>query len=140
MRRASRFRSRTRNICSVVDFGEADGEVLPRHGVPRRRAPRSIDEPLREGARSCPVSLGGVPTGSDRRRRRAGSHAAHNVTDAHGSPLHVVHRDVTPRNLFLLYDGVAKVLDFGIASAATTACSAVSDELRGNLSYMAPSS
>ena len=46
-----------------------------------------------------------------------GLHAAHEARDARGQPLHVVHRDVSPHNVIVGADGVARVLDFGIAYA-----------------------
>jgi len=47
-----------------------------------------------------------------------GLHYAHELADFEGNHLHVVHRDVSPQNIFVTYDGVTKVLDFGIAKAA----------------------
>ena len=46
-----------------------------------------------------------------------GLHAAHEATDEHGEPLGIVHRDVSPQNVLVGTDGVARVLDFGVAKA-----------------------
>ena len=67
-----------------------------------------------------------------------GLHYAHELTDFDGRPLAVVHRDVTPSNLFVTYDGLAKVLDFGIAKAATHDEATRTGMLKGKLSYMSP--
>ncbi len=47
-----------------------------------------------------------------------GLYYAHQKTDLYGNPLNIVHRDVTPENIFVSFDGTVKVLDFGIAKAA----------------------
>lgn len=67
-----------------------------------------------------------------------GLHYAHELRDFGGQPLGVVHRDVTPSNLFVTSDGMAKVLDFGIAKAATQDEATRTGMLKGKLAYMSP--
>src|SRR5690606_25455863 len=67
-----------------------------------------------------------------------GLHSAHEARDYEGKPMGVVHRDITPHNLFLLYDGTVRVLDFGIARFADRNVHTVSNALLGKLPYMAP--
>lgn len=67
-----------------------------------------------------------------------GLHAAHESTDEHGQPLGVVHRDVSPQNVIVGADGVARVLDFGVAKAAGRIQTTREGELKGKISYMAP--
>ncbi|WP_434391590.1 serine/threonine protein kinase [Melittangium boletus] len=68
-----------------------------------------------------------------------GLHYAHEKVDLYGSPLNIVHRDVTPENIFVCFDGTVKVLDFGIAKAANRAEQTTrAGELRGKLSYLSP--
>jgi serine/threonine-protein kinase len=67
-----------------------------------------------------------------------GLHAAHETRGDHGEPLSVVHRDVSPQNVLVGEDGVARVLDFGIAKAAGKLRSTPSGEVKGKLAYMAP--
>lgn len=68
-----------------------------------------------------------------------GLHYAHQKVDLYGSPLNIVHRDVTPENIFVCFDGTVKVLDFGIAKATNRAEQTTrAGELRGKLSYLSP--
>ena len=68
-----------------------------------------------------------------------GLHAAHEAVDESGEPLRIVHRDVSPQNVLVGTDGIARVLDFGIAKARTRAYQTRADAgIRGKLAYMAP--
>jgi serine/threonine protein kinase len=68
----------------------------------------------------------------------AGLSYAHKKVDLYGNPLNIVHRDVTPENIFVSFDGTVKLLDFGIAKAANQVEQTRSGELKGKLSYMSP--
>jgi serine/threonine-protein kinase len=63
---------------------------------------------------------------------------AHELRDYDGKPLQIVHRDVTPHNIFVTYDGQVKLLDFGIAKAATSSVQTATGVIKGKLTYMAP--
>jgi hypothetical protein len=68
-----------------------------------------------------------------------GLHAAHETRDEHGTPLGIVHRDVSPQNILVGDDGVARVVDFGIAKAVAQLDGVTSSGLiKGKLTYMAP--
>ena len=67
-----------------------------------------------------------------------GLHAAHEATNEHGEPLEIVHRDVSPQNVIVGRDGVARVLDFGVAKAAARVTSTRGNAAKGKLRYMAP--
>jgi serine/threonine-protein kinase len=67
-----------------------------------------------------------------------GLHHAHELADYDGTPLGVVHRDVTPHNVFVTYDGQIKVVDFGIAKAMNSSAETRVGVVKGKVAYMAP--
>jgi eukaryotic-like serine/threonine-protein kinase len=84
---------------------------------------------------------GGLPLGMQLRvltDMLAGLHYAHNVEDFDGTPLKIVHRDVTPHNTFVTYDGQTKVVDFGIAKALRSSTQTTTGVIKGKISYMSP--
>jgi serine/threonine-protein kinase len=69
----------------------------------------------------------------------AGLHAAHELRDADGRPLSIVHRDVSPHNVLVATDGVARVMDFGVAMAAGRLAQTQADgTVKGKLRYLSP--
>lgn len=121
------------NVCSVIDFGEEDGllylvmEYL--HG-------ESLSSVVRRA-----VKGGGMPRWLAARvvaDVARGLHAAHEQRDSKGEPLQIVHRDVSPQNVHVLYDGISKIVDFGVARARGRLASTSSGELKGKFSYMSP--
>jgi serine/threonine-protein kinase len=121
------------NVVETFDLGEQDGSLfiamellegealsqLCRH-TPEQRLPLPVV--LRAGVDAC-----------------AGLHAAHTLTDERGVALNVVHRDVTPHNLFVTRHGVTKVTDFGIAKAFGKSSEQTrSGVLKGKIPYMPP--
>lgn len=122
------------NICDIFDFGEADGtyyivmEYL--HG-------ESLSAVMKRACQRTGIPLGvGARIVSDAAR---GLHAAHELRRPDGTLAEVVHRDVSPQNLFVLYEGVTKVVDFGIAvSRDRLGERTATGELRGKIAYMAP--
>lgn len=68
----------------------------------------------------------------------SGLHYTHELTDFDGAPLRLVHRDFTPQNIFITYEGSIKVLDFGIAQVTRDTSHPASNTVQGKLRYMAP--
>ena len=68
----------------------------------------------------------------------AGLFYAHQKTNLKGEKLYIVHRDISPQNMIVTYEGETKVFDFGIAQAAHQSIETVSGVLKGKYSYMSP--
>jgi len=68
----------------------------------------------------------------------AGLHAAHEAKDESGKRLDIVHRDVSPQNVIVGVDGIARVIDFGIAKAVTSEANTVAGTIKGKVPYLAP--
>lgn len=67
-----------------------------------------------------------------------GLHAAHELFDPDGTPRPIVHRDVSPQNILLGFDGVTRVTDFGVAKALGNLAQTDGDVLKGKVGYMSP--
>lgn len=126
------------NVCSVFDFGEAGGEYFIAMeylvGEPLSRVHRRVIADVDE--RSSPL----LPARMAHIIAQAceGLHAAHELRDAGGESLCVVHRDVSAQNLFVTYDGTTQVVDFGIAHASQRMHHTEAGQVKGTFPYMAP--
>ena len=126
------------NVCSVFDFGEANGEYFIAMeylvGEPLSRVHRRVV------ANADQRSSALLPARMARVIAQAceGLHAAHELRDADGESLHVVHRDVSAENLFVTYSGATQVVDFGIAHARQRVHHTEAGQIKGTFPYMAP--
>ncbi len=122
------------NVVPTLDVVASGGELfLVMEYVPGESVAR-ITRALRERGETLPLPiLSAVITGV-----LHGLHAAHEAKDERGRPLGIVHRDISPQNVLVGADGVARVLDFGVAKAAGRLHTTREGEIKGKLSYMPP--
>jgi serine/threonine-protein kinase len=122
------------NIIQIYDLGKIDDSyfiameyvdgrdlaaIIPR--CRRLEIPFPIEYALKIGSNVCEAL-----------------HYAHSKADPFGSPLQIVHRDVSPENVRVAWSGAVKILDFGIAKAATKLHDTKSGQVKGKVSYMSP--
>jgi serine/threonine protein kinase len=124
------------NVCRVLDFGEAEGTFFLAmeyvRGENFAQVLKAFDQHGEARARLAVLGAHALAQACE------GLHAIHEAVDAEGHPLRIVHRDVSPQNLLIAYDGSIRLLDFGIASAEGRAHTGSADVVRGRYAYMAP--
>jgi serine/threonine-protein kinase len=122
------------NICQVYEFGSEKGmyylSMEYMHGEPLSSL---LERSLKE---KKPIDTGLVAYIIA--QALDGLHFAHERKDEHGVPLGIVHRDISPSNIFVTYDGTVKLLDFGIAKAAHRLTQTVAGAIKGKFGYIAP--
>jgi serine/threonine protein kinase len=122
------------NICQVYELGETDGQLYIvmeyLEGVTLLPLLRKLSK---EQGQLDFGFVGGVM-----QQTTDALHYAHELKDRVGDVLGIVHRDVTPSNIFLTEAGVAKVLDFGIAKVKDASANTQTGTVKGKYAYMAP--
>ena len=124
------------NIVQTIDLGQVDGhyfiamEYLPGLSL------QQLGKKAQQRAGGLPPEL----TLALAVQACTGLHYAHEVTQTDGTPLRLVHRDVSPQNLIVTHEGVLKIVDFGIAHAAQEAREARTRAgfIKGKFAYMSP--
>ncbi len=122
------------NVVQIFDLGIEDDTYFIAmeyiHGRSLRQLRRRLAQLKRPfppllAARVCSQALQGLQY-------------AHTLTDDEGNPLHIVHRDVSPDNVLIAFNGATKVVDFGIAKAAVNVSTTRAGAVKGKFAYMAP--
>ncbi len=125
------------NVCAVHDFGEAGGMyyLAMEHliGEPLFDVINRLVDRFDEVKEVLPFLAARVIADACE-----GIHAAHTARGPDGRALHIVHRDVSPQNLFVTYDGAVKVVDFGCAKAAQRVAHTSTGVMKGKVGYAAP--
>ncbi len=117
------------NVVQVLELGEADGVHFMAMEYVEGENLTAI---LRRGALPERICVRVVASAA------AGLHAAHELKNKGGELLGVVHRDVSPHNILVSYEGATKVTDFGIARAKDNLHVTTEGMVKGKFSYMAP--
>ncbi|NUO50009.1 MAG: serine/threonine protein kinase, partial [Polyangiaceae bacterium] len=127
-------RIRAPNVVPILDVTSEDGELfLVMEYVHGESLGKLLHEVRARGEAVPPSIASGIVSGL-----LSGLHAAHEARGDDGTPLDIVHRDVSPQNVMVGVDGVSRVVDFGIAKAATRAQTTQEGQIKGKLGYMAP--
>ncbi|MBC8072194.1 MAG: serine/threonine protein kinase, partial [Deltaproteobacteria bacterium] len=122
------------NIVQVYDIGEESGTYFFTMEWVQGQDLRRLVRQARKTETPIPLEhilhvISGVA---------AGLHHAHEQADHDGTPLGIVHRDVSPSNVLVTYDGAVKIVDFGIAKAAAFQSNTIAGTLKGKIPYMSP--
>ena len=122
------------NVAQIFDLGKVSDSFFIAMEFVRGKDLRAIFDRVRKRGETVPVPMAcycimKVCEGLD---------YAHNKKDAASRPLNLVHRDVSPQNVLISYDGEIKLIDFGIAKAANKAGKTQAGILKGKFGYMSP--
>ena len=123
------------NVAQILDLGEQAGQLYLVMEWVDGESLQELDRAAEKAGGALPIPVL-VRVLAD---ACAGLHAAHELVDAQGRSLNVVHRDVSPQNILISGKGVVKVIDFGVVKARRRATEETSTgTIKGKLQYMAP--
>jgi serine/threonine protein kinase len=122
------------NIVQIYDFGTIEGFHFIAMEYLFGKDLRSVMEMAQE--RDLPISLESILYIMSRICEGLGY--AHGLRNLQGQPLDIIHRDISPQNIFITYDGQVKIIDFGIAKAAGRGKTTKAGVIKGKVGYMSP--
>jgi serine/threonine-protein kinase len=114
------------NVVRAFDYGEIEGELYLAMEYVEGQPLSRVAKPLPPGVAAHVLA-----------EICEGLHAAHELKDDTGAPLNLVHRDVSPQNVMIAYDGRVKLLDFGVAKIEAESVTKTG-EVKGKTAYMSP--
>lgn len=130
------------NVCTVLDYGASHGEafLVMEHLVGETLASmrRKLSHLASTSASSFTLKERIALVCRVVADACEGLHAAHEQKDIEGKSLEIVHRDVSPENILVTFDGCVKVLDFGVARATCQTHTTQAGDVKGKFAYMAP--
>jgi serine/threonine protein kinase len=123
------------NVVATLDISdtEGDGFFLVMDYIEGHHLGALLQQAAKDGLRVPPPIVVRVVLDA-----LAGLSAAHDLVDENGTPLHLVHRDISPHNIMVGTDGIARLTDFGVAKAEVRLTSTRDGQFKGKLAYMAP--
>lgn len=122
------------NIVSIFEFDHVDGQYYLVMELVNGRDLRKVMARANKLERSIPEDIALYIVGEVCKALWY----AYNARDAYGNPLKIIHRDVSPSNILISFNGEVKVTDFGVAKAATSSVKEQGGVLKGKLGYMSP--
>ena len=122
------------NIVQILDLGRAGQDYFIAMEMVHGKDLRVVQDKARDMGERLPLAV----VCHVAMKSCAALHHAHTATGAGGRPLSIVHRDVSPQNVLLSFDGEVKVTDFGLAKAAGRAVQTQNGVVKGKLAYMSP--
>jgi eukaryotic-like serine/threonine-protein kinase len=122
------------NIAQIFDLGKVGDSFFIALEYVSGRDVRTLFDRMRKNGQPLPIPMAAYIT----MKLCEGLDYAHNKKDAAGRDLNLVHRDVSPQNILISYDGEVKIIDFGIAKAAGKAGKTQAGILKGKFGYMSP--
>ena len=122
------------NVVQIYDFGSMENSYFITMEFLHGKDLRSVNAKAKE--KGSPVSLENALYLIS--KVCAGLDYAHKLKDFQGKSLHIIHRDISPQNIFLTYEGDVKIVDFGIAKAASQSTITQVGMIKGKVAYMSP--
>jgi len=122
------------NIVQIYDLGSMEGAYFIAMEYIQGKDLRVVSNKSKEKGLSLPLEYATYITS----KICSGLDYSHNLKDYQGNPLKLIHRDISPQNILVTYEGEVKIVDFGIAKAARKSADTREGLIKGKVAYMSP--